>query len=218
MELLIAMNISLRTSFFGKIYYSLLQRFVLPHLAKFGLTPGQLTFTGLFLAAMVPPGFLVHPAIGVVMMTASGLADSLDGLLARTQGSASRQGAFLDSTLDRLADFFFLLGFWVLCLPFPRQRLVTVLFMAAVLSTFLISYVKARGEALGVECRVGFMERGVRVVYLLAWAILAVSLRDPRFVLWSGLICYIGLTAWTVIHRVIHIHNSLACSDINKEL
>jgi CDP-diacylglycerol--glycerol-3-phosphate 3-phosphatidyltransferase len=141
------------------------------------------------------------------------MADSLDGLLARFQNKSSKFGAFLDSCLDRVSDFFYLIGFWVLFRPLHQDALSTILVMIAFLLTVLISYVKARAEALGIECRVGVMERGARVIYLIAWALLSVALDCLPWVLWGGVILYIGLTAWTAAHRVIHIRNRMIHDD-----
>ncbi len=97
----------------------------------------------------------------------SGLLDGLDGAVARSRGVVSRRGAFLDSFLDRYSDAAYLVYFWRYVDP--------LVIYVALIGTFAISYVRCRGEALGVEVRgVGFMERGERVVYLFLTSLLGV--------------------------------------------
>ena len=200
----------LRTSFIGHGYYRLLENRVLPKLNRWRLNPNHLTVAGVTLAALVPAGFYFHPALGFLLMGLSGVADSLDGIMAKNRGTASKQGAFLDSSLDRVSDFFYLAGFWVLFRHEDQFLLATALIFAALLLTSMISYVKARAEALGAGCRVGFMERGWRTVYLLSWALLISLVPSHRsLILWIGLSAYLLLTLQTVTNRIQHIRSQL---------
>jgi CDP-diacylglycerol--glycerol-3-phosphate 3-phosphatidyltransferase len=201
----------LRTSPIGNGYYRLLQNRLLPLLNRWGLKPNHLTAAGVVFAALVPPGFYLNPAVGFILMGLSGVADSLDGVMAKNRGSATKEGAFLDSSLDRISDFFYLVGFWVLLLQNGHLMLATALVFAALLLTSMISYVKARAEALGASCKVGFMERGWRTVYLLFWALLVCGLPAHRgVVLWIGLSAYLLLTLQTLAQRIRHIHSQLS--------
>jgi CDP-diacylglycerol--glycerol-3-phosphate 3-phosphatidyltransferase len=200
----------LRTSPIGNGYYRLLENRLLPLVNRWGLNPNHLTAAGVTFAALVPPGFYLHPAVGFILMGLSGVADSLDGVLAKNRGRATKEGAFLDSSLDRISDFFYLVGFWILFLQKEHLMLATAVLFTALLLTLMISYVKARAEALGVNCRVGFMERGWRTVYLLFWALLVCVLPAHRgVVLWIGLSAYILLTLQTLTHRIRHIRSQL---------
>ena len=200
----------LRTSAIGNGYYHLLENWLLPLVNRWNLKPNQLTVTGVALAALVPPGFFLHPVVGFVLMGLSGVADSLDGVLAKKRGTCSTEGAFLDSSLDRISDFFYLFGFWILFRQESYFWLSTALVFTAMLLTVMISYVKARAEALGATCRVGLMERGWRTVYLLFWALLVVVLPSVRTViLWSGLLVYVLLTLHTASQRIRHIRLQL---------
>ncbi len=200
----------LRTSSIGEGYYRLLKARLLPLLNRWKLNPIHLTVAGVLLAAMVPPGFYLHPVLGFILMGLSGVADTLDGVMAKKSGTTSLEGAFLDSTMDRISDFFYLGGFWIL---FHREGYfmpAAALIFAALLLTLMISYVKARAEALGASCGVGFMERGWRTVYLLVWALTVCVLPSQRaIVLWIGLLAYLLLTLQTVIHRIRHIRSQL---------
>lgn len=109
--------------------------------------------------------------IGVV-----GLLDVLDGAVARAKGTAGRPGALLDSALDRYTDSVILLYFYWAVPP-----LITY---ASLVGTFLISYVRARAESLGLSMRgVGFMERAERLIYLICASLLGVF--DKALLVWA---------------------------------
>jgi phosphatidylglycerophosphate synthase len=201
---------SLRTSPIAPYYYRLLENWLLPVLKHINTNPNQLTLVGLALAAAVPPGFYLHPAIGFVLMGFSGVADSLDGVVAKNQGSVSRFGAFLDSTSDRVSDFLYLFGFWILFWDSQWFILSSALIFASTLLTVMISYVKSKVESLGGDCNTGLMERGWRTVYLLFWALLICILPATRpIILWIGLILFFGLTFLTVLQRIWQIRTTL---------
>jgi len=195
---------TLRKSFLAEPYYRWLDKWILPHVNRLTLSPNQFTLVGFLLAAAVPIGFFINPVVGLLFMIISGIADTLDGLLARRRNAASVFGAFLDSTLDRISDFFYLFGFWILFWNANRFILASGLIFASSLATVMISYVKARSEALGGTCNIGLMERGWRTIYLIVWAFLLCVL--PPFVdliLWAGIVLYFLLTSITVLQRII---------------
>lgn len=201
----------LRKSFLAGHYYRLIEQRVLPRVNRLTLGPNHFTLIGFFLAALVPAGFFLHPLIGFFFMLASGVADTLDGLTARRRNAASTFGAFLDSSLDRVSDFFYIFGFWSLFWHSERHILAGSLIFASYLTTSMISYVQARSEALGGTCGVGWMERGWRTVFLLLWALLVGVLPAFRdLVLWTGLVFYFLLTAVTVLQRMIYCGREFA--------
>jgi CDP-diacylglycerol--glycerol-3-phosphate 3-phosphatidyltransferase len=202
---------SLRQSLLGRVFAALRDRVLLPWLLRAGVRPDSLTWAGLGLALLVPLAFLASPWLGLAAMLASGLADALDGALARATGQATRAGAFLDSTLDRAADFLYLAGLWLLQLthgaaPIPSALLT---FSAALLA-FLVSYAKARGEALGAACDTGLMERAPRFLFLAALA-LAVALFPGAAlaILGWGLGLFWVLTLATVAERMRRVRGQL---------
>lgn len=204
------MSDALRSGRLARGYYKVLERRILPGFLRWGVTPNHVTIAGTLIAVWVPVGFYGHPALGLILLLLSAVADSLDGLLARALHRDSPFGALLDSSLDRLSDGLYLIGFWTLFLPLPNQALATALMFTAVLLTLMISYLKARAESLAVACGVGFMERGMRVLYLIAWSLLLIFLPQARpDVLWVGLWLYIGLTLATVVQRFVHIQKQL---------
>ena len=202
---------ALRNTIFADYFYRILERSHIPRIKHSLLTPNQVTVLGLVLAVLVPIGFYVHPVWGLLIMIFSGCADAMDGLVAKKQGTHTVFGAFLDSSFDRISDFFYLFGFWVLCWNSDRIILVSGLIFLAFLFTFMISYTKARVEGLGIICEKGLMERGLRTVYLILWG-LALCLFPPLFdpVLWFGLIVFCILTLFTAIQRIIHIRSEFA--------
>jgi CDP-diacylglycerol---glycerol-3-phosphate 3-phosphatidyltransferase len=200
----------LRTSYLGTAYYRILQTYLLGPVEKWGLSPNQMTLLGVVTAVLVPLAFLVHPMAGFLLLAISAVSDSLDGLMARHRHQASRFGAFWDSSIDRFSDFFYLLGFWLLLWPHPRRLGATLLMLAALLLTLMISYVKARAEALGIACPSGMMDRVGRIIYLLAWALLlSVLPGSGTTLLWTGFAIYIGLTIATLIHRIQNVRSQL---------
>lgn len=135
-------------------------------LARTPLTPSALTWLGFILAlgaaALVITGHLL--AAGFVVLIA-GFFDILDGALARHIEQATRFGAVLDSTLDRLSEAVLLLA--ILALYAAQNSLAGILLVGiALLGSQLVSYIRARAEAQGLECRVGIFTRAERVVVL----------------------------------------------------
>ena len=196
---------TLRKSFLAEPYYRWLDKRILPYVNRLTLSPNQFTLVGVLLAAAVPIGFFLYPVVGLLFMLISGFVDTLDGLLARRRNAASVFGAFLDSTLDRISDFFYIFGFWTLFWNSDRFILASGLIFASSLTTVMISYVKARSEALGGTCGVGWMERGWRTIYLIIWAFLICVLPPlVDLILWTGLVLYLVLTSITVLQRITH--------------
>jgi CDP-diacylglycerol---glycerol-3-phosphate 3-phosphatidyltransferase len=219
----VIMTEQLRKSFLGTTYYRVMQDYLLPPIQRSGLTPNQMTFVGVTLAFLVPFGFYLHPTLGLVFMATSGIADSMDGLLARREAKCSPFGAFLDSSLDRMSDFFYLIGFWTLFWHRPEQLVAALFIFSALLFTLSISYVKARAETLGIACDVGLMERGLRVVFLIGWALTLALFAELRTqLLWGGLLAYNALTLGTVLQRIQHVRKQLQaaaaiCGRISSE-
>lgn len=206
---------SIRNSQLAILFYRFSDKHVLPLLNRSFQSPDQLSAVGAVLAAGVPLGFLIHPLMGCLMILISALADVLDGQFARSTGQAGEFGAFWDSSLDRIADFFYLTGFWVLFRNDPRFMSASFLTGYAITSTFMISYVKARAESLGKSCHTGLMERGFRTVFMFFWAIsLAMLPESTGLLLWSGLIIFCLLTTITVMQRIIEIRSQFPASNL----
>ena len=135
-------------------------------LSKTPITPSAITWFGFLLTvgatALIITGHLF--AAGFMVLIA-GFFDMLDGALARRTNQATRFGAVLDSTLDRLAEAVLLLG--ILYLYAKEQAVAEILLVGvALLGSLLVSYIGARAEALGVKCEVGLFTRAERVIVL----------------------------------------------------
>ena len=135
-------------------------------LSRTPITPSSVTWFGFLLAAgamaLIVTGHLF--AAGFMVLIA-GFFDILDGALARRTKRVTRFGAFLDSTLDRLSEAVILLG--ILVLQAREQSLAGILLAGIALTgSLLVSYIRARAEALGLECEVGLFTRPERVVVL----------------------------------------------------
>ena len=135
-------------------------------LSRTPITPGTITWFGFLLtvgaAALIITGHLL--IAGLVVLIA-GYSDMLDGALARRTNQATRFGAVLDSTLDRLSEAVLLLGILVL---YAREQSTTGILLVgvALIGSLLVSYIRARAEALGLECQVGIFTRTERVLVL----------------------------------------------------
>jgi len=135
-------------------------------LARTPLTPDVLTWIGFFITfgAAVLVVLEQFVAAGLVYLGAA-LFDMLDGALARETGKSTKFGAVLDSSLDRLSEGVVLLGLVVM---FARtgEPWEAMLAGMTMLFSFMVSYIKARMEGLGIECKAGFFTRPERVALL----------------------------------------------------
>ncbi len=157
------------------------------------LNPNLLTVCGALVSLVAAVAFMrAHFPLGGVLVLAGGFFDLVDGVVARHHGISTRFGAFLDSTLDRLVDMALLTGISVhyATVGDPGSVLLTG---AAMASSVLVSYAKARAELFVKSFEVGLLERGERVGLLAAGAIFGFMIP----VLW---IITIGSTI-TVIQR-----------------
>jgi CDP-diacylglycerol--glycerol-3-phosphate 3-phosphatidyltransferase len=160
------------------------------------IRPNQLTFLGLAISGLSALAFAAdRQRWGGVLLGLAGACDILDGALARASGQVSPFGAFLDSVLDRYSDLLVLAGLIVLFGRLGRGADV-VATLVALIGTVMVSYTRARAESIGVECRVGFMERGERLLVLIGGAL--VDLLVPA--VW---VVAAGANA-TAVHRIFH--------------
>lgn len=137
------------------------------YLIKLGLTADAATYIGLFFAALsgvcIYKGYFLWAA---AFLTISGALDLMDGAIARASGTKSIFGGILDSSLDRYGDGFVLSGILFYCASLGEWT-YTALALSALLGSFSISYVRARAECEIDSCKVGFWERGERIVYVI---------------------------------------------------
>lgn len=132
------------------------------------LRPNHLTVLGLGVSVLAALSFARgRERWGAVLLILAGLFDFFDGSLARLSGQVTPFGAFLDSVIDRYSDLVVLAG--ILLLFFGSGRPVAVLLtLLALIGTVMVSYTKARAQAIGVACEIGLMERPERLITLIA--------------------------------------------------
>ncbi len=167
-------------------------------LERTGLSPHHLTLLGLAMA--VPAAWAIAAGrlgLGLVLLIASAVPDLLDGALAKAAGRATVQGAFFDSVCDRITDTLILGGIaWYLQSRDGGHAFMLPLAVLGV--SLLISYERAKAEALGLSAKGGLMERAERIVMLcagLAFSFLLVPL------LWVMLV----LTSFTAVQRFVRV-------------
>jgi CDP-diacylglycerol---glycerol-3-phosphate 3-phosphatidyltransferase len=179
-------------------------------LTRTRVTPNALTTAGVVLCALasVLVYFEYRNEIlffwaGAFVFVVGSILDILDGALARAGGKSTPFGAFVDSTTDRISEAF-MLGAIALVLTRDGSELGVGLTVAAIAGSFLVSYARARAEAIGLRGDVGIGSRAERVVVITAGLVLA-----PWGVLpWA--IGVLAATAWfTVLQRILHVRRQL---------
>jgi CDP-diacylglycerol--glycerol-3-phosphate 3-phosphatidyltransferase len=149
-----------------------------------------------------------HFVPGGILVLVAGLFDLLDGAVARFTKRSTKFGAILDSTVDRVSEAAILAG---LLVWYVRQQaslegvgleIVLVLIFAVLVSSFLVSYLRARAEGLGLQCQIGLFTRAERVI------VLAIGLLvDQVFVALCILVAFVSIT---VVQRLVYLRKQAA--------
>src|SRR3954451_20745729 len=174
------------------------------------LTPNAISLTGLALnvlaAVLVWQGY--YFAGGCAFIVGS-VCDTLDGRYSRMSGKGTAFGAFLDSTLDRIEEGIVLTAIAVRFAMAGNEEAVAGC-MIAVLASLMVSYTRARAEALGVENKGGIATRAVRVVILSIGLVFAkgASLGDFEL-LEASVYTVAALSVFTVLQRILHVRSAL---------
>jgi CDP-diacylglycerol--glycerol-3-phosphate 3-phosphatidyltransferase len=167
-------------------------------LSRLGLSANMLTVMGLLLngavAAVIASG---ETRWGGALLLFASAFDMLDGAVARSTGTSSKFGGFLDSTLDRYSESVVFLGVLWYILDTSDAKTGALLVFIATVGSLMISYARARAEALGWKASVGLVARPERVI-LLAICLLA---GKPMWALWALAV----LTHITAATRIIHV-------------
>jgi CDP-diacylglycerol---glycerol-3-phosphate 3-phosphatidyltransferase len=177
-------------------------------LIRAGVRPNTITTigTGLVLVSALAFG-LGHIRIGGLLLLLSGVTDTLDGQVARGGAMVTKFGAFYDSTLDRVSDGAVLGGLVYFYAFSPRysSQVMLVVTLLGLVGAYMTSYTRARAEALGVDAKVGVLQRPERVTLLSApQAFFGLALGG--WVL-AAIIVLLTVTAWiTVVQRFIVVH------------
>jgi CDP-diacylglycerol--glycerol-3-phosphate 3-phosphatidyltransferase len=177
-------------------------------LARTPVTPNMVTVAGTIgmsagALTLFPTG---HLLAGVIVCTVFVFTDVLDGTLARMKGTTGPWGAFLDSTLDRVADASVFAGLAAYFVYSGHSRLLAGVALFCLISGALVSYAKARAESLGVKCDVGIAERTERLV--LALVVTGLAGFGLPYVLAVGLWLLAALTLITLAQRVLAVRSA----------
>jgi CDP-diacylglycerol--glycerol-3-phosphate 3-phosphatidyltransferase len=175
------------------------------------LTPNAISITGL-IGNLIAAVLILeeHFVLAGVAFILGSLCDMFDGRYSRMSGKGTPFGAFIDSTLDRVEEGVVLaaVAAW-----FAKQsnELAVGATVIAVVGSYMVSYTRARAEALGVECKVGIASRAVRVVILSVGLVFAAGELIPDFdLLEPAIYVMAALTVFTALQRVLHVRRQLA--------
>ncbi len=174
------------------------------------LTPNAISLTGFALnvaaAVLVFERFFFLAGVAFVI---GSIMDTLDGRYSRMSGKGTPFGAFLDSTLDRIEEGVVLLAIAAYFATRGDEAVVAAV-VAAVLASLMVSYTRARAEALGVACKVGLATRPVRVVILSAGLVFAKGASLGHFELLAPAVYALAaLSVFTVAQRIWHVRREL---------
>ena len=191
-------------------------------LAAAGLRPNHMTILGLLFSLAAAYGFALGKFQVAALITCfAGVCDILDGQLARRTRGESKFGAFLDSTLDRLAEAAILVGiawfylFNLVDMAIDPQRVfanlqrglepvtwaaIALLAVLALVGSFMVSYTRARAEGLGLDCKVGWFERPERLVLIIIMGFCGLGPAIP-----AGLLVLMSLSFATAFQRMAHV-------------
>ena len=173
-------------------------------LARAGLTPNVVTALGMALNLAATPFIVLgHFWWAAGLFVTASICDLLDGSLARYTGKESPFGAFIDSTTDRLSEGVTLTALGVYFARADKLPELIGVFVV-LMASYLVSYERARAEALGLECKVGLMSRPERIIVLTTGFIFA-----QWYVLSVAVYVLAALTTFTVLQRVFHVRRQL---------
>jgi CDP-diacylglycerol--glycerol-3-phosphate 3-phosphatidyltransferase len=184
-------------------------------LARHRVSPNTITSVGTLLTIAASVVYATgHIMTAGWIMNVTAFFDVADGQVARRTGRSSVFGAFYDSTLDRVADGALMAGlaFFYATNPIHHNLSMVVVCLVCIIGTFLISYTRARAETLGIDAKVGLMQRPERMVLL--------SVPQSFFGLfWNGwvlmgIILLLTVTAWiTAVQRIVYVYRATKARD-----
>ena len=190
------------------------QQFVRNRLIESRLTPNAISLTG-FALNLAAAGLVVARLFflaGIAFIIGS-VMDTLDGRYSRMSGKGTPFGAFLDSTLDRLEEGIVLVAVGAYFASQHNEVAVAAV-VAAVLFSLMVSYTRARAEALGVECKVGLATRPVRVVILAAGLVFAKGASLGHFELLAPAVYVLAALSFvTTVQRIYHVRSQLRAAQ-----
>jgi CDP-diacylglycerol--glycerol-3-phosphate 3-phosphatidyltransferase len=187
-------------------------------LSGLGVSPNAVSLIGLSLSMV---SGLVYAqgsffCAGLILILA-GTCDVLDGQMARLTGKISLFGAFLDSAIDRFSELFIFLGlawhFSGLSTENPESALGSVVVLIIILAlsgSFMVSYTRARAEGLGVDCKIGWMQRPERLALLILGSLLAGFPVVGTSIMIGTIFIIAALGNYTAVQRILYVKNQLS--------
>lgn len=171
--------------------------------------PNAITTLGFFVTIAAGTAFFLgHIRTGGALVLLGGVFDIFDGYVARATGLASAFGSFYDSTLDRISEVVVFLGVFSLYggghPDFGEPWMVYVVALALA-GSLMVSYTRARAEGLGIDCKVGVMQRPERVVLLGAATLLFGSMWGGAVLTWVVIVMAV-LTNFTAFQRIVWVY------------
>ncbi len=176
-------------------------------LIKLKISPNHITITGFVFSLLAGYFYMTHHyGWGGLFVILAGAMDGLDGAVARMTKKASKKGAFLDSVVDRLGEVAIFAGIVVSFTNIWYQYIGII----ALSMNLLISYLRARGESLGVDLRgIGIMERGDRMLFVVAMSIVGYLWPSHETGFAFMLVLYLLLVVITVFQRFTKVYGVL---------
>jgi phosphatidylinositol phosphate synthase len=193
-----------------RVFYAV-TRPIVNGLITHGIRPNAITTVGTLLVVASAGAFgMGSVRLGGLLYLVSGIVDTLDGAVARATQETTRFGAFYDSTLDRVGDGATFMGIAVFYLLAPpdtvawRQSAI-IISMVAIIASLLVSYARARAEGLGLDCRVGLVQRAERIVGLGVPTLLFGA--GPQGLLLFWIVSILALASViTVVQRFVYVY------------
>lgn len=186
---------------------------------KLKLTPNFFTTLGFLLSVASALSFATgHFGVAGWMMVLGGSCDMFDGQIARRTGQCSKSGAFYDSVMDRFGEAVVFLGLAV----YFQNIWVFYVVIAALIGSTMVSYTRAKGDSIGVDCKVGAMQRPERIVYLGVASIFSPPFRQivnpdatqpTEYLAIAALVFIAFMTLVTAVYRMIYIIHKLNRSE-----
>jgi len=206
-----------------RVFYGLTRPMV-EGLIRAGIRPNVITTIGTLLVVASAVAFgLGRVRLGGLLYLLSGVVDTLDGAVARANQQVTRFGAFYDSTLDRVGDGATFMGIAVYYLLAPagavaHRELAIIISMVAIIASLLVSYARARAEGLGIDCKVGMVQRAERIVGLSLPTLLWGAGPGGAVLFW--IVAVLALTSViTVVQRFVYVYQvteGAAAPDASK--
>lgn len=193
-------------------------------LSKIGIHPNVLTISGLIMSIVAGVFYAMGSffwAAWVVVL--AGTCDVLDGLIARKRNQNSKFGAFFDSTLDRYSDLCLFAGIAYYFAQHPSEissiqegsaiiinnPWTIFIIIMAIAGSFMVSYTRARAEGLGIECKVGLMQRPERIVLLIIGSLLGAIPGIGIYIMKLTLLILAITSNLTAFYRIYHVKSRI---------